>query len=74
MRRFRTNVIMTNEFPTIANKRIVAYNGICKRPLDSQSNHDAADVVVVIDCTLWMAIVVTVVVDTSKLSCVTYFA
>lgn len=70
IRRFCTNVIITNEFPTIANNRIVAYNGICKRPLDSQSIHD-----VVTAGTLCTAIVVTVVVvEMKKLFCVTYFA
>lgn len=41
IRRFCTNVIMTSAFPTTANNKMIAYNGISSRPLDSQSVHDA---------------------------------
>lgn len=37
IRRFCTNVIITRALPITANKRIVAYNGICILPVD---NHD----------------------------------
>lgn len=40
IRRFCTNVMITKKLPTIANKRIVAYKGICTRPDDS---HDGTD-------------------------------
>lgn len=63
IRRFWTNVIMTSAFPTIANNKMVAYKGICNRPLDNQSIHD-------VDATL-STIIAATVVEIDKLLLVT---
>lgn len=42
IRRFCTNVIMTSAFPTMANSKMVAYNGIWRRPLENHSVHELA--------------------------------
>lgn len=62
IRRFCTSVIMTNAFPTMANSKMVAYNGIWSRPLASHSVHDVAAACIVVAT---VVVVVVVTVDTT---------
>lgn len=59
IRRFCTKVMITKAFPTMASNRIVAYNGIWSRPLESQSIHELPATVYAIGIVVVAKVVVT---------------